>query len=173
MQLRFVAEVLGREDIQRIYTSPLERTRESAEILGRAWQVEVNTAPELLEVDFGKWSNQKFANLRSDPDWKRYNQLRSISAPPSGEHVIQILSRTLLFIDELREKHSGEAIALVSHGDVLRSLLCYFMGMPIDHILRIKVELGSISKVRLFENDLQIEYLNLRAENAGAGTAIA
>lgn len=50
---------------------------------------------------------------------------------------------------DLHAKHPGQSVAIVSHGDVLRAILLYFLGMPLDFVLRLELSPGRISVLQL------------------------
>jgi ribonuclease H / adenosylcobalamin/alpha-ribazole phosphatase len=45
--------------------------------------------------------------------------------------------------------HPGSLVAVVSHGDVLRSLICHFLGVSLDLMLRLEIEPASVSIIEL------------------------
>jgi probable phosphoglycerate mutase len=63
---------------------------------------------------------------------------------------------------ELRDRHAGETVVLVSHGDVIRSALAFALGMPLDLFGRIEIGTGSLSTVRIDHQGIRVTALNLR-----------
>lgn len=76
--------------------------------------------------------------------------------------MISIQARMANAMIGLAHKYPNEEIALFSHGDPLRAALCYWLGMPLDHLLRLDVAPGSISIVRLNEWSVQVPVINER-----------
>ncbi len=135
-----------------IYASPMERTLETAAPLAAASGLPVQTLDDVTEVEFGDWTDAALDALAGDPGWTRYNALRSLSAPPgAGESLLQVQARAAWAVDQVRARHDGQAVAIISHGDVVRALVMLYLGMPVDFSHRVSIEPSSISIADLFE----------------------
>ncbi len=152
------ARVLGRElasvsDLKAVYCSPLERTRETAAAVAEPHAIPVTLDNQLIEIDFGNWTGLPFRDIQSsdDPDkaesWNAFNRFRSMAAAPGGENMLEVQNRAWNAVTKILNTHPEGSVALVSHGDVIRSLLLYVLGMPLDHIFRIEVAPASLSQV--------------------------
>ena len=142
-----LAERLSRETVAAVYSSPLERARETAEPIAARLGLSVEIAPEIDEIGFGEWSGRSFEELDRDPRWAAWNAARSVSRPPGGETMLEAQSRAVGFIERLRRTHGDGAAALVSHADLLKSVLAFFLGLPLDLIGRFEVGPASLSTV--------------------------
>ena len=120
-----LAAALESRGIQRILSSPLDRTRETAEPLARALNLPVEISEEILEVDFGDWNGSALNDLQKDQRWADYNLYRSGTRIPNGELVIEIQARMVRKLESLRAARCDASIAIFSHGDPIRSALCY------------------------------------------------
>jgi probable phosphomutase (TIGR03848 family) len=143
-----------------IYSSPLERTRETAAPLADALALEVQPCVDAVELDFGEWVGQPIPGLAADPRWRSFNSFRSLSRAPGGELMPEVQTRIVTAIARIRAAHPGEAVALFSHGDVIRAAVAYFAGVPLDLFLRIEIRPASVSSVRFFDDSLQILGVN-------------
>lgn len=159
-QAEAVAEFFEKLPIQQIFSSPLERARETAEPIAKRLGQDVQTAGSILEIDFGEWTGETIANLEKDERWKRWNQFRSGHHTPGGETSIEVQSRFVRFVLELCEKHPDESVILVSHGDPIRFILMYFLGMPSDLFDRIEVSPASISLMTIGPETARVMMLN-------------
>lgn len=149
----------GRKQVQRlnahlscrelavIVSSPMERTVETANILAAAEGVNVEVDSRFNELDFGAWQGTTFAKLMEYPLWAEYNQYRSIHRPPGGESVIEVQGRAWKGIQSLCERFGQSTVLVVSHADVIRSILVLALGMPPDNILRLDIPPASISEL--------------------------
>src|SRR5262249_37404364 len=77
-----LAEGLASERIQKVFSSPLERCRETAEFIAKALRLEVQVSNALNEVDFADWTGRKIAELEAMDEWKRWNVFRSGARVP-------------------------------------------------------------------------------------------
>lgn len=135
--------------IDAVYSSPLERTVATAQVLAEARGIDVRLEPRIVEIHYGGWTGRQFAAMTADPQWQLYNTVRSVTRPPDGELLIDVQQRAVAAVLDLHERHPGQTVALVSHGDVLRAILQYFLGMPIDFVLRLELSPGRISVLQI------------------------
>lgn len=140
-----LARRLERSPIEAVCSSPMERAMATARAIADRRGITPRIEHALDEIDFGTWTGQSFAELASDPVWQAWNGFRSASRPPGGEAMIEVQARAVELIERLRHEHGDGTVALVSHADVIRAVLVHFLGMPLDLILRLEVEPGSVS----------------------------
>jgi broad specificity phosphatase PhoE len=152
--------VVREHTISSIYSSPLERASETAGILSQHCAVPVCAVDALNEVDCGSWTGTAFCELNGNPEWSAYNRIRSITGAPGGEDMISVQQRAWTAIQSLSGLHPGSTIAVVSHGDVIRSILLLLLGMPLDHILRLEIAPASASKISLGGAYPIVHYVN-------------
>jgi broad specificity phosphatase PhoE len=148
-QVHRIVQSIRRLPISAIYSSPVLRTRETADVLAQALQLPIQTSEALSEVDFGDWAGRPIAELRDQPAWRGWNQFRSGTRAPAGELMLETQARIVAEMLRLRVRHHGEYVALVSHGDVIKSAVAYFLGVPLDLMLRIEISLASVSAVAI------------------------
>jgi broad specificity phosphatase PhoE len=161
-EITAVAERLADENIAALYSSPLQRTRESAEIVAARLGLEVTFHDDLIELDFGEWTGSTFDAIRADPRWQAWRSHRSLARIPGGESMRQVQRRVVEALMEIGERHQGETIVAVSHGDVIRSALLFALGMPLDHYNRIEVGQGSISTIHIDDSGIRVTATNER-----------
>jgi probable phosphomutase (TIGR03848 family) len=147
------AEALARRleecPIRALYSSPLERARGTAAPIAERLRLEVQIADELSEVEFGRWTNRTLVDLHELEEWRRFNQFRSGSRIPDGESMIEVQQRMLRLIERLCSQHPEQIVALVSHGDVIKATLAYYLGVPLDLFQRIELSPASLSIVKI------------------------
>lgn len=140
---------LNNVPLHAIYASPLERTRETAQPVADARGLPVQLEPRFIEVDFGAWTNRRFADLDNDPHWQLYNSHRGVTRPPGGEGLVDVQVRTAHALFDLQARHPGQVVAVFSHADTLRAILLYFLGMPVDFVQRLDLSPARISVLQL------------------------
>lgn len=159
-QARAIGERLGGTPIRAIYSSPLERTRETAEPLARRLRLPVQTSEALLEIDYGAWTGLTLAELAPDPQWQHYNQFRSGQRIPGGELFLEVQSRVIGQLESWARRHAGESVALFSHCDVIRSAILHYLGGPVEFIMRLEIRPASISILHLSDSGPQLSLMN-------------
>jgi probable phosphoglycerate mutase len=150
-QAERLAERLAATPIQAVYSSPLERARETAHPLAARLRLTVTIDAAINELDFGDWTGRRIADLDSSaaPGWKPFNTFRSGTRAPGGEHMAEAQRRMVGALEQLRARHPGQHVALVGHADPIRATLAYFLGAPLDLMLRIEISPASISVIEL------------------------
>jgi probable phosphoglycerate mutase len=161
-EMAATAETLAGDAIAALYASPLQRARESAAILATRLDLSVGFREDVIEIDFGEWTGLSFDEVRRDARWEAWRACRSMAAIPGGESMRQVQARTLNALAELERDHRGGALAVVSHGDVIRAALLYALGMPLDLYARIEVGLASISTIEFDGSGFRVRRLNQR-----------
>ena len=155
-----LANSLSLAGIQRILCSPLERAVQTAEPTAKRLGLDIEIAPEILEISFGDWTGRSLRELDRDPGWKNFNLYRSGTRIPNGETMLESQSRMVGFIEKLFRENSNETVALFSHGDPIKSLFAYYLGIPLDLFTRIEISPGSYSILRLQPWGPQIVAIN-------------
>jgi broad specificity phosphatase PhoE len=171
---REAQELVGRladVTINTIYSSPLERAKETAGPIAASRGLTVHSADELNEVDFGDWTGMNIDQLHSIPTWNTWNTVRSCSRPPGGEMLVEIQARIVSKIEVLRCKHGNEQVALFSHSDTIRAALTFYLGMPVDLLLRLEICPASVTILRFFDTKPQILLMNGLGEVKGLDLA--
>lgn len=149
-QAAALAEKLAAAPLKAVYSSPLERTVETAEPIARALNLEVILRSGLMEVDFGEWQGRKLKELSRMKLWKVVQAAPSRMVFPEGESFIQAQQRIVHELESLARRHAPEDLfACVSHSDVIKLALAYFIGLPLDMFQRLHVSPASISVLQL------------------------
>jgi probable phosphoglycerate mutase len=159
-QAERLAQRLAGVPIRVLYSSPLERTLETAEPLARQLGLEVRVCEALGELRLGEWTGRKLCDLENDPLWRRFNTQRSTTRIPGGELTLEVQARMVNALEGIRREHPDSVVAVFSHGDPIRSLLLHYLGMPLDLMHRIEIEPASVSVVALHEWGPQVMRMN-------------
>ena len=140
-----VAGRLRPERIALVQSSPQQRARETAEPIGQALGQTVEIAAALDEIDIGDWTGRSFDELREDPRWTMWNSARSIVRAPGGETFAEVQGRFVRHVEDCRRRHPEQGVVMVSHADVIKAGLLFFLGAPIDFYSRLEISPASIS----------------------------
>ncbi|MBY3254995.1 MULTISPECIES: histidine phosphatase family protein [Rhizobium] len=161
LQVQRLGQRLRREDINEIYTSPRERTRETAEGIASACDLSLPQTDDALdEVNFGDWSGKTFEVLNDDPLWRRWNTTRSLTRTPGGETMLDVQARIFGLMESLASGGSKKRIALVSHADVIKAAVSHVLGLPIDAWPRFDIAPASVTTVVIGDWGAKVMTLN-------------
>jgi 2,3-bisphosphoglycerate-dependent phosphoglycerate mutase len=123
-QAQRLADTLAEESISAIYSSDLQRTRQTAAPLARALGLEVGLCAGLRERGFGSFEGRTYQEI--DAAWPEHAALwrqRDLHYQPGGgEALISFNERSVSTVLGLAAAHPGQTVAIVSHGGVLDCL---------------------------------------------------
>jgi probable phosphoglycerate mutase len=137
-----------------ILASPLERAKETAEIIARGWALPVRLDSRLMDTNIGVWAGKTIAELnKDDPRWKAF--VEHPSAPPEGvEGFTSVQERVVAVVeDALRNLSLGNFIVVVAHADVVKLILARYMRMPPDSARFLSISNASISALAFGEDE--------------------
>ena len=140
-------------DLTAVYTSDLSRAIKSAEIIAGPYGLKPVVVEGLKERSFGVWEGMSFDEIKEKwPEafnaWAA-NPLKF--SPMGGESTIAVRDRVIKAFEEIMRKHNGENIAIVSHGGVIRVLLCEMLGMPLENIFRIEQRFAALNVIEIWD----------------------
>ena len=133
--------------VDAIYTSPLERARETAAPIAKATGVKPKVERGLLECDFGDWTGAELPKLMKLPEWRTVQRAPSTFRFPNGESFTEMQVRIVSTLDRLRARHDGGTIVCVSHADPIKAAMAHALGTHLDLFQRIIISTCSISAI--------------------------
>jgi broad specificity phosphatase PhoE len=149
-QAEDLAAGLYGSELAAIYSSPLERTLETAAPLAERLKLEIQTREDLGEVRFGAWQGMDFPEIERDARWAPFNSYRSFTRAPAGEMMLETQARMVRALLSIAESHANQTVAVFSHADAIKSALMHFLGVPLDFHMRLEIAPASVSTVDLF-----------------------
>jgi probable phosphomutase (TIGR03848 family) len=148
-QAEALAARLREVPLAAIVSSPLERAMQTAAPIADEHSLSIRPVTELIEFEVGDWTGKTFAELDRDPEWRRFNDVRSLTAAPAGELMLDVQARAVHALLDLAVRHPDATVAAVSHGDVIRAALMHFLGIPLDFVHRLEIAPASVSIVEI------------------------
>jgi probable phosphoglycerate mutase len=143
-----IAEVEG---IDAVYSSPLERARETAAPIARATGQRARIDRGLQECDFGDWTGASLRRLMRKREWRTIQRAPSTFRFPGGESFSEMQHRIVTTLERLRDEHRGRTIVCVSHADPIKAAVAHALGTHLDLFQRIVISTGAISVVSWFD----------------------
>src|ERR687898_177929 len=133
--------------IAAVYSSPLERARETAAPIAAAVGRDVRVDDGLLELDVGTWTGLELKAAIKRPEWATIQRYPSGFAFPDGESFLAMRARVVATLDRLRAAHPGETIVAVSHADPIRAAVAHAMGTHLDLFQRVVISPCSLTAI--------------------------
>ena len=134
-------------NIDAVYASPLERTRETAAPIAKVLGHRVGVNKGLLECDFGEWTGKSLADLRKKPEWQTVQSYPSGFRFPGGESFPEMQQRMITTLTTLTAAHQGRAFVAVSHADTIKAAVAHALGTHLDLFQRIVISPCSVSAI--------------------------
>lgn len=149
-QANELARRLGEIPIKSLRSSPLERCEQTIapwlkKISQSNSKIKVEIDEDLSELDYGDWTGQKLRALSKEALWKKVQEEPSQVTFPQGESMAAMQQRAMRAVERGLAKRGKGHVVLVSHGDVLKSIVAASLNLHLDEFQRIVIDPASIS----------------------------
>lgn len=148
-EARRLVERLEGIPLDAIYSSPLERCRETVAPLAKRRGIAVVARRGLLEVNYGEWTGRTISQLRRTRLWRVVQRSPSTVRFPQGESLLEVQARAVAELDAIADAHAKATVAVVSHADVIKLLIAHLVGMHADHLQRLVIDPASVTIVAM------------------------
>lgn len=140
-QAELLGKYLSHRKLEAVYSSPLQRSTQTAEAIARHHNLTVEITAGLNDIDFGEWQGVPLEEVRN-----KYSELYSawVTTPhrvgfPSGESLDEVRERATTLVNEVVVEHEG-TVVLVSHRVVHKVLICALLGLDNSHFWNIRLD---------------------------------
>jgi probable phosphomutase (TIGR03848 family) len=133
--------------LKAVYASPLPRTTQTAEVVAEPHRLPVQPAEGLLEVEYGRWTDRALRPLHRTKLWPVIQQTPSLVTFPEGESIRAAQIRAVDCVEDVAARHDGKVVALASHADIIKAVVAFYVGMPLDAFQRLVVEPASATTI--------------------------
>ncbi len=128
-----------------IYSSPLERTMETAQPIAEAHGLEVEIREGLGETRFGEWTGRELKELKDEELWPVVQVYPGGARFPGGESLREVQARVVAELDAIRDLHPERTVAAVFHSDPIKLAAAYYLGLPLDLFQRLAISPASVT----------------------------
>ena len=162
-QAATLAQWLGRKKLDAIYSSPMQRVRQTLAPLlaGNGQHAPVEMAG-LREVDFGDWTGCNWAQVQEKFGVSAYNWLHEMErgAIPNGESAAGYRARVEPCLRQIIAEHPGRNVAVYCHGGVVRMILSILLELPFPKMSSFEIDYASLTHVELYPHKTEVQLLN-------------
>lgn len=132
-QARETAAALAGEPLAAVYSSPLLRSRQTAEAIAAPHHLAVETVDELIEVDVGQWEGRSWEDVeREHPEaYRLFMTDAGVHPYLGGENLGIVQARVIPAMERLMADHLGCVIVAVAHNCVNRAYLASLLNLPL------------------------------------------
>ncbi len=158
-----VAGALAGESLAAVYSSPLQRTLNTARAIAEGHGLEVGVEERLIEMEIGEVEGLPFAEVRSRyPDFlEMWASPEGPTRPmPGGERLLDVQERAWSAVNDLAGRHGDGAVAAVTHNFVILSLLARVLGIELAQFRRLRHSVGAIAELEFSPKGVMVVRLN-------------
>ena len=162
-QAEVTAELLEHMNISAIYSSPIQRARHTAEIVGKHNSIDVTIDDRLIELDMGKFTGMPYDeifNSHGNVFMKFYNGELEI-AHNGVETFIDVKKRVLGIVDDILEKHPDQNVVLVTHMDPIKAMLSTIVDLSPTNLFELIIANASLNIFREKDRKFSLSGLNV------------
>jgi broad specificity phosphatase PhoE len=152
-QAAALAEELAREPLAAVYSSPLRRAFETAEVIGARHGLEPHPVEALREVDVGAWQGLTRSEIEARFPEQFQRWLAHEQGWEDGESYEEMGTRVVPALVELAARHRGERILVLSHGGPIRAAIAAASGISHAEARRREPVVGNCVVVELAAQD--------------------
>jgi len=141
----------GGPAVAAVYTSPLRRAAETAERIAEVYRLPLVRDPDLREMSLGDWEGMTVPEIQATfpSAYERWLEDPLAAPAPNGEPLPAFAARTAGALARMQAAHPGRDLLVVSHGGVIKALLCAVLGLEVRYLFRLKQDNTAINLVEL------------------------
>lgn len=161
-QAQRLAQALKDEKVTAIYSSPLRRTRETADEIARFHHVAVVPEDALKELDAGELDGLTFGEVmeRYGDFLKEWLEDIPSLRMPGGESMAELHERTGAAVERIVNQHPDGVVILVSHSFAIMSIISRALGMSLSNFRRLRLTVASISILNFGQRGISLLQFN-------------
>ena len=144
-QAAALARRLAEVPLSAIYSSPLERTLETAQPIADSHGLAIRVREGLGETRFGEWTGRALKELKDEKLWPVVQVYPGGARFPGGEAIREVQARLVAELDGIRDAHPGQIVAVVSHSDPIKMVVAHYAGLALDLYQRLSISPASVT----------------------------
>ena len=161
-----LAPVLAKMEFEEIYSSPLRRCKETLVPYLQGRSEQLHLVDDLIEMEYGSWSGKALSTLSRNELWKNIQIRPSTVRFPEGESFGEM---SLCANQAVLNLAAGKSrILILSHGDVIKSIVAFHLGLSLDQFQRISIDPASITRIQIPSS--QVIQINSTGHLSGIGS---
>jgi broad specificity phosphatase PhoE len=145
-QAELLGKYLSNWELEAIYSSPLRRAIDTANIIAHYQKIGIHIAAGLIDFDYGEWQSlpeQEAKRLYPTLHNEWHNNPHKVKMP-GGESLESVRKRAIEVVNDVLSKYQG-SVVLVSHRVVNKILICSLLGLDNSYFWNIKQDVGGIT----------------------------
>ncbi len=162
-QAEKAAEFLEEMNISAIYSSPIERAKNTAEIVGKHNSIDVRIDDRLIELDMGKFTGVPYDEIFSSHGnvFMKFYKGELEIAHNGVETFADVKKRVLGIVDHVIENHPDENVVLVTHMDPIKAMLSTVVSLSPENLFELIIANASLNIFREYKRKFSISGINV------------
>ena len=162
-QAEKAAEFLEEMNISAIYSSPIERAKDTAEIIGKHNSIDVRIDDRLIELDMGKFTGVPYDEIFSSHGnvFMKFYKGELEIAHNGVETFADVKKRVLGIVDHVIENHPDENVVLVTHMDPIKAMLSTVVSLSPENLFELIIANASLNIFREYKRKFSISGINV------------
>ena len=128
-----------------LYSSPLLRTRQTADILAATLHVPVVEEPGLGEIGVGEWEGRYWHEFEGDPARVNFYRLPEEAHAPGGETLAEVGRRAVASVERIAGQAGTRSPIFVTHADVIRTIVAHYLEASLQIMRHMQIDHGSVT----------------------------
>jgi phosphoserine phosphatase len=144
------------------YTSPLQRCVQTAQAIGAACAIPIETLPDLNDLDYGdwEWSTHAHASEAWPGLYDLWFEAPHLVRFPNGESLQDLVARAANVLRLVIERHPRQTVVVVGHSAGNRAMLLQILDQPLSAYWRLAQDPCSVSELEILENVTTVRRMN-------------
>ncbi|MGQ0811012.1 MAG: histidine phosphatase family protein [Nitrospiraceae bacterium] len=144
-----------------LFSSPVTRALQTAEILASCLALPVRPTSGLSEIGFGDWINRYWRDIAQEPAKQNFYTSPHEARPPGGETLVEVQARAVAAVELAAVEVVGGSSLFVSHADVIRTVLAHYLHLDFVAIRQARIDHASLTALHLTEQGTELVCLNV------------
>lgn len=147
-----------------LWSSPVVRARQTADILASTLHVPVVEEPGLSEIAVGEWEGRYWHEFEGEPARVDYYRLPDEARPPGGETLGEVRRRAVASVERARRSAGSGAAILVTHADVIKAVAAHYLEAPLQAMRHMQIGHASVTALAVHEASATLLCLNAQPD---------
>ena len=132
-----------------LYSSPVVRARQTANILASTLRVPVTEEPGLSEIGVGEWEGLHWNEFDGDPARVNFYRLPQEARPPGGETLGEVQQRAIAAVERALGRMKAGTAVLVTHADVIRTIVAHYLETDLQTMRHMQIDHASVTALEI------------------------
>lgn len=162
-QAQNIAKFVEKMNVSKIYSSPIQRAKQTAEIVANHNSLDLSFDDRLIELDMGKFTGMKYDeifNTHGNVFMKFYSGDVEI-AHNGVETFAEVKKRVLSIVDHCLNEHQDQNVLLVTHMDPIKAMLSTVMELKPESLFELIIANASLNVFRELGGNISLKALNV------------